>query len=1425
MLGMSRAVSARGHRSRELLAVLTITIAVAAGCTPEIKDKVAPIGGSCLGCHNGITDVHPYFALACIDCHGGNDKVNLPAQLNIRDSALLAASHVRPLDSTLWWPNGIDDNNNGVVDEPGEFFDGRLIVEGGATRAQWDSEINSDMNYLRFINPGDLRVADASCGRNNRNSNEAMVCHASVVYDIRRSMMTNNSGVPSGANYGNAQLPLAKNFPEIQGNAAVAAEFDARDFRIGRVGYTMNYDQLDAAFSKEDNSFGIVNNPNDDPNDDDIKGSNGAFQAVAAVLFDDGSDQDDAPTGVGTTRLGFPVKFANRAVPSLAPFSFNLTRPFPEPGLILELRVKKILGLDPLIPQITSLIKGKEGQPITNPVDAALRNFRAYHHLNFPGTNDNFGFVDFTQGPNAGDAPPPDPNDVELVNKNNPFARMRPSGCTGCHIAYRKDGKNEETVDVTVSGNGRQPETALPFGIRNDLGERGYAQKHEIKRAVQLETCASCHGFVTRIDYAYTGIYENEADLGRLEQVAIIGDFNFTTAQGTTVRTFDNLARFKNGALLNAGEGVSEDKNNNGKLDEDEDTGNGQLDPGEDLNGNGRLDPGEDTKPNGFLDIPDRVARSDSFDGRQSRIVYGGGSGAIRLQDIHFERGMACTDCHTEQDIHGDSNIYTRNWDAVEVECDDCHGTPKTVAPLITSGPNGGSSMAALETPFKKPWFESVDGQIHQNSRVTPGKFFVVPQLKDEQAAGATSLAFYAHNQVLETADEAIDGLGRVNGANAHIAEPGQKGGLECYACHSSWQPNCLTCHLKQDVAKPKEEIWLNNTDTEDIFFQLFSFTRSPFYMGVNGDVEGNKISPFRSTMQLHLTIVAANKTLVDNAMFATADNLSSQSSNPNFPHTVRTTETKGCARCHTLVDNNDNVENDHFISEAQGEGTGRYENVADFAVLATGAGLEQIEMKKEAAATPNVSFPGFEFSDVNPRKSVPVNVGAANDVVLVRGVSPKPGDSDIADIAVIASAQGLSFIDTTGRDNAGFPPLNLFTFDLFGAALSVDNIDAAASQSHQVVMVSADKLAVVDFSKLLGGDFAGRKIDPVNGFAGGIDPIVIDQLNDLVVGSIDHNLQGVTRVRQHGRFAFVTHAAGLTMFDLGERDPADPVLIDSGVPIADPVAEFDAPGARDVVLRGRFAFVATGAGGVRVFDIGAEMYGLAATPANPLVATIDADILKITPNSRGVTIFGSRLVIADGVNGVHVVDVSTPAKPFREQTIKVASGTPINQANAVVMTEVPVRSYVLVADGTNGLRVLNVTPVVDYRDELKNQANGAAKDNALRLSFERQDALTPFDPGNVVRQTFTFATAGSLQAIARGLSLDQVADPSGRRLRDNWSIGSTTLNERTIKRMRDVKVKEVAGTVDTRGDGLGCVVRDTDFGAGDGICAGSVVP
>ena len=92
---------------------------------------------------------------------------------------------------------------------------------------------------------------------------------------------------------------------------------------------------------------------------------------------------------------------------------------------------------------------------------------------------------------------------------------------------------------------------------------------------------------------------------------------------------------------------------------------------------------------------------------------------AVHMADIHVDYGMHCVDCHFGQDSHGDGHLYGEVAQAVEIECQDCHGTIFNKATLKTSGPaspEGGNDLAALRTPFGERRFFWKAGKLYQRS-------------------------------------------------------------------------------------------------------------------------------------------------------------------------------------------------------------------------------------------------------------------------------------------------------------------------------------------------------------------------------------------------------------------------------------------------------------------------------------------------------------------------------------------------------------------------------------------------------------------------------------------------------------------------------------------------------------------------------------
>ncbi len=113
----------------------------------------------CLSCHSGIESMHKNEAvkLGCIDCHGGEAQAQT-----------LEEAHVRPKFSELW--------------------------KTSANPVRSYTFLNDERpEFIKFVNPGDLRIADETCGP----------CHPQDVLNVKKSMMTTSPLLWGGAAYQN----------------------------------------------------------------------------------------------------------------------------------------------------------------------------------------------------------------------------------------------------------------------------------------------------------------------------------------------------------------------------------------------------------------------------------------------------------------------------------------------------------------------------------------------------------------------------------------------------------------------------------------------------------------------------------------------------------------------------------------------------------------------------------------------------------------------------------------------------------------------------------------------------------------------------------------------------------------------------------------------------------------------------------------------------------------------------------------------------------------------------------------------------------------------------------------------------------------------------------------------------------------------
>ena len=149
------------------------------------KGEVAAKSAGCLSCHKGQHEPHgkpETVRLGCIDCHGGN-----PGTDDLRQA------HVWPRFPDAWRTSGNPIRSYTLLN-------------------------HESPEFIRFVNPGDLRVAHMSCGN----------CHAEQVLQVRKSMMTHGAMLWGAALYNNGSVPFkwARFGESYSMNGAATADAD-----------------------------------------------------------------------------------------------------------------------------------------------------------------------------------------------------------------------------------------------------------------------------------------------------------------------------------------------------------------------------------------------------------------------------------------------------------------------------------------------------------------------------------------------------------------------------------------------------------------------------------------------------------------------------------------------------------------------------------------------------------------------------------------------------------------------------------------------------------------------------------------------------------------------------------------------------------------------------------------------------------------------------------------------------------------------------------------------------------------------------------------------------------------------------------------------------------------------------------------------
>ncbi len=229
--------------------------------------------------------------------------------------------------------------------------------------------------------------------------------------------------------------------------------------------------------------------------------------------------------------------------------------------------------------------------------------------------------------------------------------------------------------------------------------------------------------------------------------------------------------------------------------------------------------------------------------------------------DIHHETGMHCIDCHTTNDVMGDGELHGAMEKAVEITCSACHGTFDAPATMRTER---GTPLENLRRDGERVLLKGkVDGAEHEVTQIV--------HVLDPRSADFNPTA-----------------------AKAMTAEHAK---LECYACHSSWNPNFLGFHFDRNESLTQLDLESGKRTPGRVTTQEKVFTTwKSFFAGFD---ERGKIAPYLTGFSTMGTVHdEKGATIVDQALPVTAAGLSGMTMIHHQTHTNRPTA-RSCVECH----------------------------------------------------------------------------------------------------------------------------------------------------------------------------------------------------------------------------------------------------------------------------------------------------------------------------------------------------------------------------------------------------------------------------------------------------------------------------------------------------------------------------------------------
>jgi hypothetical protein len=906
-----------------------------------------------------------------------------------------------------------------------------------------------------------------------------------------------------------------------------------------------------------------------------------------------------------------------------------------------------------------------------------------------------------------------------LGTNDNP-GDYRTSGCGACHIPYANDRDVKHGGPWAKYGSRGTTQTA-DATIPKD--EPGHPVRHELTSAIPTSQCMICHMHQPNIFLnsmlGYTmSDYESDADKM----------FPAKQKYPTNAETVEALNRNPEGAVVR---GNWSDRKFLEQVSE--------LNPGlkstqfADYHGHGwnfRAVFKRDRKGN-LLDQASNVIPPEDPEKFKK---------AVHLSSIHVDLGMQCIDCHFSQDAHGNGHIYGEVAAAIEIQCADCHGTATKYPSLRTSGPAarpGGNDLSLLRTADGRARFEWRGQKLYQRSAVYPDLEWEVSLVKDTVTPGNPRYNDKAARAKLMSKGTTMAwGPGVAKDQLAHGEDE-----MACFTCHLSWTTSCAGCHLPIEANYKTERHHYEGGETRNFATYNPQVARDDmFQLGRHGTVRGNIIAPIRSTSALVLSSTNINREriYVQQPPVA-ASGYSSQAFAPHYPHTERRTETKTCTDCHLSQEGDNNA----IMAQLLLHGTNFVNFVGYNAWVGQERGFEAVRVTEwdEPQAVVGSYLHKYAYPDdykAHLDRGRQLGSFGPGDTVASSNGSDPVGCLQLRGeyLFVAEGRSGMQAYDVASVANKGLSQrIVTAPFSPLGHNTRVRSTNATCvalptNQPINPLRNEGDLMRVTNQE---------QPFHPIYNYAFVTDAeegLIVTNVNTLQDGEPRNNflsraltwneggiLKGARHLTIAGYYFYVAADAGVVVLNM--NDPMQPKVV-TVIRMND---------ARATALQFRYLF-ALDRDGLHVVDV-----------TNPEAPRIVPNAFVPLQDARRLYIARTYAYVAARREGLVIVDVEKPERP--KVYMKYTAGGQISDARDVVVGSTNASLFAYVADGVNGLKVLQLT------------------------SPDSQPNYYGFSPEPKPELIAWHKTAAPATALSKGLDRDRGVDETGGQMAVFGRIGS----------------------------------------------------